>query len=354
MKVVLLIIFILTINSLDTNLRANNNNNNDTLKEEVLSDDIIILFTNDVHCGIQDSIGYDGLMLYKKELQKKYKYVLTVDVGDHIQGDIIGLLSKGIDIISIMNKIGYDVAILGNHEFDYELEQLQNCSNLLDCGYICSNFCYRKNKTTIFKPYVIKEVGDKKIAFISILTPETLLKSYLHTITDDDGNLLYDFLSGNEYQDLYDKVQDYIKEVKSKGADYVIILDHMGDDDDPKNKHTSEELIYHISGVDAVLDGHTHRVYNKKYKDKTGKETIVTQTGTKLTNIGVLKIQADGKIISELVSEVPEPDDKEGAIKVIRNKKERWVDKDMNDFLQQIIDSHSGELSEVIGYSDFD
>ena len=65
-------------------------------------------------------------------------------------------------------------------------------------------------------------------------------------------------------------------------------------------------------------------VYNKQYKDKTGKETIVTQTGTKLINIGVLKIKADGKIISELVSEVPEPDDKEGAIKVIRSKKERW------------------------------
>ena len=53
----------------------------------------------------------------------------------------------------------------------------------------------------------------------------------------------------------------------------------MGDDDDPKNKHTSEEFIYRISVVDAVLDGHTYRVNNKKYKNKTGKEIIVTQNG---------------------------------------------------------------------------
>ena len=67
------------------------------------SDDIIILHTNDVHCGIEDKIGYDGLMLYKKELENKYKHVLLVDAGDHIQGGTIGLLSKGKDIIDIMN-----------------------------------------------------------------------------------------------------------------------------------------------------------------------------------------------------------------------------------------------------------
>jgi 2',3'-cyclic-nucleotide 2'-phosphodiesterase (5'-nucleotidase family) len=352
MNAFLFLFLIININSLDNNLRGQNNN--DLLKSEELSDDIIILHTNDVHCGIQDTIGYDGLMLYKKELKKKYKYVLTVDVGDHIQGDIIGLLSKGVDIISIMNEVGYDVAILGNHEFDYGLEALENCSKLLKCGYICSNFCYRKNKAPIYKPYVIKEVGDKKIAFISVLTPLTFLKSFLHTVTDDDGELLYDFLTANENQDLYDRVQEHIDKVRSEGADYVIILDHMGDDEDPNNIHTSIRLISHISGVDAMLDAHTHKVYTKKVKDKNGKEIFLSQTGTKLYNIGVLKIQTDGKITSELVSEVPEPDDKEGAIKVVRNNKERWVDEEMNKFLKKIEDSHSGELNDVIGYSDFD
>ena len=69
------------------------------LLEEKNSDDIIILHTNDVHCGITDNIGYDGLMLFKKELQTKYEHVLLVDAGDHIQGAAIGLLSYGGDII---------------------------------------------------------------------------------------------------------------------------------------------------------------------------------------------------------------------------------------------------------------
>ena len=131
-------------------------------EEEYLSDDIVILHTNDVHCGLIDSIGYDGLMLYKKELQKQYKYVLTVDAGDHIQGGSIGLLSKGLDIINIMNKIGYDIVAIGNHEFDYGVEQLEECNKKLNCRYISANFCLRKNKNPIYTPYKILEVGDKK------------------------------------------------------------------------------------------------------------------------------------------------------------------------------------------------
>ena len=136
------------------------------LKEEnstELSDDIIILHTNDVHCGINEVIDYDdGLYLYKKELQRKYKHVLLVDAGDHIQGEAIGILSQGLDIIEIMNKVGYDVVALGNHEFDYGIDQLKICKERLDCGYISGNFCYRKNKTTLFPPYKVVEVGEKK------------------------------------------------------------------------------------------------------------------------------------------------------------------------------------------------
>jgi 2',3'-cyclic-nucleotide 2'-phosphodiesterase (5'-nucleotidase family) len=83
------------------------------------SKDIKIIHTNDVHCGVQDAIGYDGLMLYKKQLLSKYNHVILVDAGDHIQGGTIGLITNGVGIIEIMNKVGYDVATLGNHEFDY-------------------------------------------------------------------------------------------------------------------------------------------------------------------------------------------------------------------------------------------
>ena len=116
------------------------------LDEDELSDDIVILHVNDVHCGINDTIGYDGFVLYREEMKKKYENVICVDVGDHIQGGAIGTISNGISIINIMNEVGFDVATLGNHEFDYGIEQLQNLEKNMTCGYICANFVIKKIK----------------------------------------------------------------------------------------------------------------------------------------------------------------------------------------------------------------
>ena len=96
-----------------------------------------------------------------------------------------------------MNKIGFDIAILGNHEFDYGIEQLINLDKNLTSKYICTNFLYRKNKENIFEPYKIINAGNKIIAFISILTPLTFSKTYLSSLKDIDGNPLYDFLTDN-------------------------------------------------------------------------------------------------------------------------------------------------------------
>ena len=122
MKIIKFFCLLFLSNQFSFSLPSESNESNHFRNLQELSDDIIILHTNDVHCGIMENIGYDGLMLYKKEMMKKYKNVIPVDVGDHIQGGTIGLLSKGEDIITIMNQIGYDVAILGNHEFDYGVD----------------------------------------------------------------------------------------------------------------------------------------------------------------------------------------------------------------------------------------
>ena len=81
--------------------------------------DIVILYTNDVHCGIDEKIGYAGLSLYKKEMKAQTPYVTLIDAGDAIQGAPIGTLSDGGYIIDIMNQVGYDFAVPGNHEYDY-------------------------------------------------------------------------------------------------------------------------------------------------------------------------------------------------------------------------------------------
>ena len=85
---------------------------------------VVILYTNDVHCGIDQGVGYAGVAAYKKAYAKAGYEVMLVDVGDAIQGEAVGTLSKGEYIVDIMNEVGYDVATIGNHEFDYGMDRL--------------------------------------------------------------------------------------------------------------------------------------------------------------------------------------------------------------------------------------
>ena len=87
--------------------------------EESESDDIVIIHVNDVHCGLNDTIGYDGFALYRDELKKNYPNLLTVDVGDHVQGGTLGAISDGSAVIKLINKLCFNVSTIGNHEFDY-------------------------------------------------------------------------------------------------------------------------------------------------------------------------------------------------------------------------------------------
>lgn len=161
--------------------------NKNLRKVEELSDDIVILHINDVHCALNNTIGYDGFALYREELKKKYKYIISADVGDHIQGGVLGSLTNGEAIIEVKNKVGFDVVSLGNHEFDFGVEQLFKLRDNITSKYICTNFYYRKNNTRIFDPYTIINIGGKKIAFIGVVTPLTLTKTFLSTVKDEDG-----------------------------------------------------------------------------------------------------------------------------------------------------------------------
>jgi 2',3'-cyclic-nucleotide 2'-phosphodiesterase (5'-nucleotidase family) len=319
--------------------------------EDILSDDIVIIHLNDVHCGVNDTIGYDGFVLYRDELKKKYKHVITVDVGDNIQGGTLGAITTGEAITTIMNEIKFDVNILGNHEFDYGVERLEELQSLMKTKYICANFFESGKETPVYDPYQIITVGDKKIAFIGIVTPLAYSKTYLASIKDDNGNSKYDLLSENNK--LYETTQKYINEVRGEpnNVDYVILLTHIGMDEE---EYTSNGLLSQLTGVNAVLDGHTHKVYNTTTGDKNNNPIPISQTGTKLANVGQLIIQTDGQIQSLMIDTIPEPSDKSNAKKITRSNKEVWVDTNMNDFLNNLWKEYETELNEKIADLTFD
>jgi len=326
--------------------------------DEINTKDIVILHTNDVHCGVQDTIGYDGLMLYKKQLQQKYKDVLVVDCGDHLQGATIGLLTQGEDIIDMMNEIGYDAAVLGNHEFDYGVEQMKNCEKKLNCGYISANFFERKNKTSsIFPGYKIIELNNtKKIAFIGVTTPQTLSISSIIKELDENKTNKYDFLTERNGSELYEEIQKNIDAAKSENADYIIMLAHSGKDSNSLYQYTTVGMMENLENVDAVLDGHTHQVYSTVTPDKNGKKIILAQTGTKFNYIGVLTIHSDGTLSHKLLNSIPIIDDtydKDSYTSIKRGQKEIFVDNYMYKYINNKIDSHKDILNKLIGYSPF-
>lgn len=271
------------------------------LKTNDQDHDIVILFTNDVHCGVDDNIGYAKVAAYKKQLLEQNPYVTLVDNGDAVQGDTIGAISKGEDIIGIMNMAGYDVAGLGNHEFDYGMNQFNKFSTTLDCGYICANFRNLETGKLVCPPYKIIKYGKKKVAFVGVDTPETMIQVSYATFRDKSGKQIYSFDWDDQRQTMYQDVQDAIDQARKKGADYVIIMAHLGEKNG-KKEWSSPELIANIKGADFLIDGHTHSVIpGIKAKDKTGKEITIVQTGTKLTHLGKAVILPTGEITVELL-----------------------------------------------------
>ena len=250
--------------------------------------DIVILYTSDIHCGVSDGFGVVGLRQVRKTLEEQGIPTLLVDDGDAIQGDILGTLTSGEAIIRLMNDLKYDIAVPGNHDFDYGTDHLMKLTQEASFPYISCNI-YHDGKR-VFDPYIIKEIGGKKIGFIGITTPETLISSNPINFQDDQGNYVYDFLGNDsDGKTLFNTVQTCVDEVREKGADYVVVMAHLGNEEGnaPFNFQT---LIENTSGIDVIMDGHSHDSDQVTMNNKEGKPVVRTACGTKLQAVGYMRI----------------------------------------------------------------
>lgn len=272
---------------------------------------ITILHTNDVHTHIDNTmkvgegdkaetvsaLRYSTIAGYKATL----KNVLLVDAGDHVQGTPYGTEDKGHTIIDLMAAAGYDLATLGNHEFDYTMDGTKNVVEWAkeSFPYVSCNFFYKDEP--VLEPYKVFEVGGKKVAFVGITTPESITKSTPKYFMDENGNYVYSIAGGEDGKELYAAVQNAI-DAAAKEADYVIALGHLGIDEASK-PWRSEDVIANTTGLTAFIDGHSHsEITGQTVTDKAGKEIVLAQTGTALDNLGKLTIASDGTVTSELLT----------------------------------------------------
>lgn len=271
------------------------------VETETTGEDVVILYTNDVHTYIDKPLSYDVLAALKSELQETYGNVLLVDAGDHIQGTAYGSMDKGESIIKLMNSAGYDLATLGNHEFDYGMEGTMDVISWAEFSYVSCNF-YKEEAgvrgENVLEPYKLFDIGGQKIAFVGITTPESFTKSTPAYFQDEAGNYIYGISGGEDGQALYDDVQSAIDAARAEGAELVIALGHLGVD--PSSKPwTSEEVIANVSGLDAFIDGHSHTVvFDTQVSGKDGASVELTQTGEYFGSIGMMLIDGESGEIS--------------------------------------------------------
>ena len=277
------------------------------------SEDIVILYTNDVHTYIDGPLSYDVISGIKKELETQYAHVLLVDAGDHVQGTAYGSMDKGETIIQLMNAAGYDLATLGNHEFDYGMDGCMQIVQWAQYPYVSCNFYEEVNgvrEENVLPSYQIFDCGTEKLAIVGITTPESFTKSTPSYFQDESGNYIYGISGGEDGSALYADVQAAIDSAVAEGATKVIALGHLGDDLSSQ-PWTSAEVIANVSGLSAFIDGHSHStVEGQNVTDKDGNSVVLTQTGQYFGQIGMMVISAEtGKITTGFIGseEILEP-----------------------------------------------
>ena len=245
----------------------------------------VILHSNDVHGAIDD---YAYMAALRDEYKGKGAEVILADAGDYSQGTAYVSITKGENAFDMMNAVGYDVATIGNHEFDYGWEQLKANADKATFKIVCADVL--EGGATIFEPYTIIEKGGVKIGFFGMQTPEAQTKANPALIQG------LTFLAG---KDLYDCAQAQVDALETAGADVIICLSHLGVDASSE-PNTSYDMLDNTNGIDMVIDGHSHTVM------KATAETPIQSTGTAFANIGVIVIDnATKKIVDNFLYEVP-------------------------------------------------
>lgn len=291
---------------------------------------IVILYENDVHCGID---GYTKMAGLREAIEgSDTAYVGTVCCGDFLQGNTTGAISKGQYIVDIMRLMDYHALTLGNHEFDYGVPRLKVLLEQVGAPVVCANFFEAGEPQPVYAPYVIHQYGNKKVAYVGACTPETMiLEGY--SFYDSNGIQLYDL----KPKTFYELIQQAVDHARKEGADYVVLLSHVGETPQSMG-FSSHRLVNNTRGIDVVLDGHSHEIFEGvKVKNLDGKEITVTQTGTQFANVGKLVITPDGRFITQLIKTKDNP---------YESAKITAITNDIHGKVKAV-------TSEVVGHSDY-
>lgn len=257
---------------------------------------LVVIHTNDMHGYYEKTdtaVGIAGVAGLKEYYEAQGADVLLLDAGDFSQGSTLVSYYRGKNAAEYIAAAGYDAVSMGNHEFDYSFDELlDNMKVLTDAGVkvIDANVLNKETGKPYFDANAVFEKNGMKIGVFGLDTAETLTK------TSPSNVKLVSFLDKDE---MFKAAQAQVDELKAEGCDYIIALTHLGVDEESEGRRSSD-LASAVSGIDLIVDGHSHTVMDGGIK--VGDSTIVS-TGAYLANVGTVVVdetshEAAAKLIS--------------------------------------------------------
>ncbi len=254
--------------------------------------EITILHTNDTHScilplssNLADTLlagrgGYLRRVNMIKEERKKDPKLLLFDSGDFSQGSPYYTIYKGDVEVSLMNMMGYDACTIGNHEFDFGLENMARIFRMCNFPVVCANYDFTGTPVEgLVKPYIIIKRDGIKIGIFGI-SPHL------------DGLVAAENYQGVKYLDPKEKAAEMADLLKNKEkCDVVICLSHMGWN--MRDADGDQQVIGGTRNIDLVLGGHSHTYFkNLEYVNNLdGKSIPVDQNGKHALFVGKLKLE---------------------------------------------------------------
>ena len=245
---------------------------------------IVILHTNDTHSHIEplndkhegnDVGGVLRRNTFIQETRREYPNTLLVDAGDFSQGTPYFNLFKGVPEIELMNQMGYDVVVLGNHEFDNGSKALAKRLKIADFKVLCANYQFKnKQLAKIVKPYTIIHIAGKKIGFFGLL--RDLKKVVLPDVYKETTFL--DPIAAAQ------KMVDLLK--NQEQCDLIICLSHLGIDPEYSEDISDSMVAEQVQGIDFIIGGHNHKLL---------KEPVI------VNNTKILQVKQNGIYVGRIV-----------------------------------------------------
>lgn len=255
---------------------------------------IVVLYESEPLCNVE---AYPRLAGYRDAISTDTAHVAIVSCGDFLNGGVISSLSRGKYIIDIMRHTRYDALTLGNYDFDYSVADQQQTLEPLRDAVVCCNLIDRQTGNPVYAPYVIRQYGRRKVAFVGLTTPQSLRTRTL-AFVDSEGKLRYDLCEGQ----LCQVVQQAADAARREGADYVVLLSHIGTGKIDQREHI-RNIIEGTTGIDVVLDSHRNDKGDPGtlYRNRDNRPVICSAAGDHLRSVGKLVIAPDGLITTEIL-----------------------------------------------------